>query len=272
MRNVKKLPGRKKTAPLPALLLILCSLAAASCGDMYGTLGGADITDTYRKPEEIAGLIDRWQGMWYSRFGSRLMDGYTVGKWKEIKSVLGGKAKLFLYSGFDPGHPRFITASGNVAAAVPSADGTRGESGTIHDEDYFMFYDDSVYRQNLNVTDNSDKGYSWIGIIRAVNIFDHDPNRGAVIVEYLDGCYPERAPFLDGLRPLPFYGIYFRLLDEDTIQFANPIDLAARINGQPYHTERATLEEAVALNNVENDIEFIDWGEALPHGREGCGN
>jgi hypothetical protein len=38
----------------------------------------------------------------------------------------------------------------------------------------------------------------------------------------------------------------------------------------PYYTERATLGEAIALNNVENDIEFVNWGEELPFDREGC--
>jgi hypothetical protein len=252
-------------------VLLLCAPAAFfSCDDIYGKVGGADITDTYRTPEEIVERIDLWQGVWYSRYGSRLMDGYTIGKWKEAASVLGNKAKLFLRTGFDPAHPRFLDSGGNTRPAIPADDSGRGMPGTIHDEDYFIFYDDSVYRQNMEITAGTERGYSWIGLVRAVNIFDHDPKRGALIVEYLDGAYPERTPFDKGPRALPFYGVYFRVLTLDTIQFANPIKLAERINGKPYHTETADLEEAIALNNVENDVEFVDWGETLPQDREGC--
>ena len=253
------------------LALFLCALAAlCSCDDIYGKVGGADITDTYRSAGDIAERIDLWQGTWYSRYGSRLMDGYVVGKWREAASALGSKAKLFLRTGFDPAHPRFLDAEGNVQSALAADETNRGEPGTLHDEDYFIFYDDSVYRQNLETTEGTERGHSWIGIIRAVNIFDKNPRRGAVILEYLDGAYPDRAPFDGGPRALPFYGLFFRTLTEDSMQLANPIKLADRINGLPYHTETAGLEEAIALNNVENDVEFIDWGEALPQDREGC--
>jgi hypothetical protein len=259
---------------LAALLLrapLLCAPAALlACGDIYGTVGGADITDSYRSAAEIAERIDFWQGTWQARYGNRLMDGYVIGKWKEAASVLGSKSKLFLYTGFDPGHPRFLDAGGNIQPAIPADGEGQREPGTIHDEDYFVFYDDSVYRENQAATPGTERGYSWIGVVRAVNVFDHDPRRGAVIVEYLDGAYPERRPFENGPQALPFYGIFFRVLTDDSIQFANPIKLAERINGRPYHTETADLEEAIRLNNVENDVEFIDWGEALPQDREGC--
>jgi hypothetical protein len=262
---MKRVPGTAL-----ALLLLCASAAFYSCEDIYGDVGGADITDTYRDSADIEERIDLWQGMWYSRYGNRLMDGYTVGKWKEAASILGGKAKLFLRTGFDPLHPRFLDPAGNTRSAIPADETSRGNPGTIHDEDYFIFYDDSVYRQNMEITPGTERGYSWIGIIRAVNIFDHDPRRGAVIVEYLDGAYPERQPFETGPRALSFYGIFFRVLTEDTMQIANPIKLAERINGRPYHTETAGLEDAIALNNVENDVEFVDWGEILPQDREGC--
>jgi hypothetical protein len=253
-----------------AALLLCCSAAFYACGDLYGTVGGADITDTYRDPADIAERLDLWQGTWYSRYGSRLMDGYTVGKWQEAPSVLGSKAKLFLSAGFDPSHPRFLDSDGYARSALAADEDTRGNPGTIHDEDYFIFYDDSVYRQNMEITEGTERGRSWIGIVRAVNIFDRNPRRGAVIVEYLDGAYPERAPFDKGPRALPFYGLFFRTLTEDTMQIANPLKLAERINGRPYYTETAGLEEAIALNNVENDVEFVDWGETLPQDREGC--
>jgi hypothetical protein len=257
-----------KKQRLTALAVLLCvSAALYACGGLYGDIGGADITDTYRTPDAITERIDLWQGVWYSRYGSRLMDGYTVGKWKEAASVLGSKAALFLNSGFDSSQPRFLDAEGKVRSAIPADETNRGSPGTIHDEDYFIFYDDSLYLQNM---DTAGRGYSWIGIIRAVNVFDKNPRRGAVIVEYLDGAYPNRPPFDTGRSALPFYGIFFRALTEDSMQIANPLKLAERINGRPYHTETDDLEKAIALNNVENDVEFVDWGETLPQDREGC--
>jgi hypothetical protein len=265
--------GRKATKKqrLTALAVLLLCVPAAfyACGGLYGDIGGADITDTYRTPEAITERIDLWQGVWYSRYGSRLMDGYTVGKWKEAASVLGSKAALFLNAGFDPSQPRFLDTEGNVRSAIPADETNRGSPGTIHGEDYFIFYDDSLYLQNADTT-GTGRGYSWIGIVRAVNIFDKNPRRGAVIVEYLDGAYPDRPPFDTGRRALPFYGVFFRTLTEDSMQIANPLKLAERINGRPYHTETGDLEKAIALNNVENDVEFVDWGETLPQDREGC--
>ncbi|MDR2517655.1 MAG: hypothetical protein LBC88_09790, partial [Spirochaetaceae bacterium] len=66
----------------------------------------------------------------------------------------------------------------------------------------------------------------------------------------------------------PFFGVYYRMLDADTVQMANAVDLAALYAGEKYYTEQATLHEAIALNTVENEAEFISWGIVIPQERE----
>jgi hypothetical protein len=45
--------------------------------------------------------------------------------------------------------------------------------------------------------------------------------------------------------PLPFFGVYYRVLDPDHIQMANALDLDALAAGKAYYTETATLQEAI---------------------------
>jgi hypothetical protein len=250
------------------LFLPLVAAVLVSCEGAYGEVGGADITDTYRESEDIARYIDGWQGSWYSHFGSRALDGFIVGKWKDIDSL---GVRLRVFQGVDFTQPQFLDSRGYLVPALePDSDNPRGSPRTIDGEDYFIMYDDTVYGQTMGGYSPDQRGYSYIGIVRAVNIFDRDPSTGAVVVEYLAGCYPERVPFQNGLRPLPFFGIFFRILSPSSIQFSNPIKLAARINGEAYHTETSSLSAAVSLNNVENDIEFNNWGEVVPADFEGC--
>ena len=58
------------------------------------------------------------------------------------------------------------------------------------------------------------------------------------------------------------------MLDTDTVQMANAVDLAALYAGKKYYTEQASLQEAIALNTVENEAEFISWGIVIPQQRE----
>ena len=253
---------------LCAAALALLAALQLSCEALYGNLGGADITDTYTDPADIARHIDGWQGSWYTHYGSRSLDGFVVGKWKDIDSL---GVKLRVFDGVDIASPQFLDSRGYLIPAVaPDDDNPRGSPRTLDEEDYFVMYDDTVYGQNMSGYTPDQRGFSYIGIVRAVNIFDKDTSTGAVIIEYLAGCYPERVPFENGPRALPFLGIFFRALSPGSIQFSNPIKLAARINGEPYHTETASLSAAIALNNVENDIEFNNWGEVVPADFEGC--
>jgi hypothetical protein len=132
-------------------------------------------------------------------------------------------------------------------------------------------YDTTVYGQSDDgVGGNGNWGFGYLGIVRAVNVFNDDPNRGVIIIEYLKGCAPEwldRWPESSGGKR-PFFGIYYRVLDNDTVQMANAVDLAALYAGEKYYTETATLEEAIAFNSVENEAEFISWGVVIPQDRE----
>jgi hypothetical protein len=248
--------------------LLLCVVfLLASCADAYGAVGGADITDTHRKPGEIAYFVDAWEGGWYARNGVMLLDGYVFGRWKTV-SGLG--LKLHAFPGFNPAQPRFVNSQGQQADAVPADDAARGSPGTIHPDDYFVMFDDTVYGLSSTDNDPGSPGYSYLAIIRGVNIFDRNEGHGALVVEYLAGCYPARYPFAQGGAVLPFYGIFFRAVSERAMKLENPIKLADRLNGKPYYTETATLVEAFSQSNVENDAEFVDWAEAAPREMESC--
>jgi uncharacterized repeat protein (TIGR02543 family) len=206
-------------------------------------------------------------GVWYSHYGKKRLDGYTIGQWKNIKTLLGTeKRELFgrLFPDFDLDKPRFKA----LAKTNPKAPET-GEP-LVDDEDYFIFYDDTVYGEGEDGSSEGEGGwgFSYMGIVRAVNTFDDTKNKGAFIIEYLDGCYPQWSNTIID-TPLPFFGIYYRVLDADTIQIANSIVLENLYEGLPYHTETVTLEEAIAKNNAENAGEFVSWGVIIPQEREG---
>ena len=201
----------------------------------------------------IAGIIEPWRGVWYSHYGKLRTDGYRIGRWEELKEVMG--SKLSLFPDFDPDDPRLH------------------DGYAIKDEDYFIFYDDTVYNED----DNGEGGnggwggegmiFRYMGVVRALNTFDDNAETGAVIIEYLEGCYPQwSADVL--IMPLPFFGIYYQVVDPDSIRMANAVDLEALTAGRRYYTETATLEEAVAKNNQENEGKFISWGVVLPQERE----
>jgi hypothetical protein len=241
------------------LLLTAFALPFSSC-DVYGRVGGADKTTTVGSGDEpgagepgsgIAGIIDPWRGVWYSHYGAIRMDGYRVGRWGEIEAVMG--SKLALFPDFDPANPQLH------------------DGYVIKDDDYFLFYDDTVYGEDdAGVGGNG--GWEglvtrYIGIVRAVNVFNSNPKTGSVIVEYLEGCYPQWSQDVL-IMPLPFFGMYYRVATPDRIQMANAVDLAALAAKKRYYTETATLQEAIAKNTAENDSEFIAWGVVWPQERE----
>jgi uncharacterized protein with FMN-binding domain len=215
---------------------------------MYGQVGGADETETI--DTSLAGIIEPWRGVWYSHYGQRRLDGYTIGRWSEIETLLGNK--LALFPDFDPSDPHLY------------------DDYAIADDDYFIFYDDTVYETTPG--DGGNGGWEglvtrYIGIVRAVNIFNDNAKTGAVIIEYLNGCFPQWSTDVL-LMPLPFFGMYYRVLTSDCIQMANAVDLAALAANKRYYTETATLAEAIAKNSAENDGEFISWGVVIPQDRE----
>jgi hypothetical protein len=217
-------------------------------------LGGADKTD-FLTPgnDDFEAIMSAMSGVWYSHYaGIGRLDGYLIGKWSDFPTVAGSKAAaLFpglanpevVYDGLDP----HFTFTGN---------------------DYFVLYDDSVYGQSdAGAGGNDGWDFRFVGIVRAINIFNGDKKRGAIIIQYLDGGAPQwDADIKDGQKP--FFGIYYRELDRDIVQMANAVNLAALYAGKKYYTEKATLSEALAFNTVENEAEFISWGVVIPQDRE----
>jgi hypothetical protein len=243
-----------------AVLALINVLLFAACDTAYGKLGGADQTETYRSnradKEALAvfeSIMSPMSGVWYSHYaGIGRLDGYRIGKWKDFDAIVGTKIALF------PNLER-ITYTEETGNDTPDP------------EDYFLLYDDTVYGQaDDNAPGHASWGFAYCGIVRAVNVFNYRDTNGAIIIEYLKGGAPlwlNRWPeSSNGKRP--FFGIYYRVLDPDIVQMANAVDLAALYAGKNYYTEQSTLEEALDLNNVENEAEFISWGVVIPQDRE----
>jgi hypothetical protein len=256
----------------PALLFIplcfvLCSFlfTLSTCDLYFGALGGADqyVTDGPGSAE-FERILAGMSGVWYSHYGKQRLDGYRIGKFgvnganfeKEM-----GQTKLAL----------FPSNGGAFEAPYPLYQGGEEETYLPQADDYYLFCDDTVYGQN-DQGEGGNGGWGslvtrYAGIVRAVNVFNHDEKTGALIVQYFQGCAPTwSADIKDGRRP--FFGMYYRVQSENVIQMANAVDLAALYAGGEYYTETATLEEAVEKNNVVNDSEFIAWGIVWPQDRE----
>ncbi|MDR0663004.1 MAG: hypothetical protein LBF80_02855 [Spirochaetaceae bacterium] len=242
-------------------IVLCCVIFQVGCENAYGKVGGADKTSTLYKLDSVQpdavleGILKNLSGVWYSHYaGVGRLDGYRIGTWVKFETLMENKKPLFP----NLGDPPYTTYIGNAPVS----------------DDYFVFYDDTVYGEKDDGT-GGNGGWGnfstrYIGIVRAVNIFNDDQNRGAIIIEYLQGCAPA---WLDrwtesksGGRP--YFGIYYRVLSGNTIQMANAVNLAALYAGKSYYTETATLKEAVVVNTVENEAEFISWGVVIPQDRE----
>jgi hypothetical protein len=195
---------------------LFCALLLPSACELYsyGKVGGADMVFEGALPPVLPGV-------WYSRYGDRKTDGYTIGR---VEDLPRSGADLCVSSGY-----------------------------TIKPSDYYVYYDD--LSQGV-------WGFSYLGIGRRVNLFN--AKAGAVIIEYCDGNYP----WWTDLSATPFFGVYYRIIDTNTIQMANPVDLEVLSNGRPYAVETATLPEAIAKFTATNDAEFVSWGVVLPQERE----
>jgi hypothetical protein len=237
---------------LYAVPVIACLLLTSCDLFEYGQLGGADQTETlYPGDPEFERIMSSLSGVWYSHYaGIGRLDGYRIGKMRDFATLVEGKTALFPKLTHPPvTHDNF----------------------PYTDDNYFLLYDDTVYGESEDST-GGNGGWDffimrYIGIVRAVNIFNGNKDRGAVIIEYFKGGSPTwDIDIAYGQRP--FFGIYYRTLDPDIVQMANAVDLAALYAGKKYYTERSTLEEARVLNNVENEAEFISWGVVIPQDRE----
>jgi hypothetical protein len=202
----------------------------------HGQLGDADKTDTYYPGdtlfEERLGFLC---GTWSSSY-----DDYRIRKWSQFDAEDKAKAQA-LFPELDADNPKTYSAQ-----ELPS-----------NNSHYIVLYDDTGW------------GFGFMGLVRAINIFNDDKNRGAFIVEYFEGADPLWL-VEQGLErgEKPFFGIYYKVLDSDTVQMANAVDLAAMYAGNHYYTEQRTLDEAVKTFDVENEAEFFAWGVTAPQNRE----
>jgi hypothetical protein len=189
------------------------------------------------------------------------LDGCRIGKWKDFEKLIIDSGKNALFPNLK----------------WPNAETYPDEFNSNYvpnDEDYFVFYDDTVYGESEDGV-GGNGGWEglvtrYIGIVRGVNLFYDNPDRGAIIIEYLEGAYPtwlDRWSASKGGKR-PFFGIYYRVLNPDQVQMANAVDLAALYAGKAYYTEKATLEDAMASNTVDYEAEYISWGVVIPQDRE----
>jgi hypothetical protein len=248
-------------------LLLLLVLLPSGCDMQYGRVGGTDeglVTHSYTDGDGgIAGVIDSWQGVWYSHYGSRKLDSYRIGKWKDRYELIPPE-KQALFPGLDLDAPRFLNYAGMAYDPENDFDGNL-------DDAYFVFYDDTVFETNPGDGGNGGWGDDfrtrYIGIVKAVNTF-YGKESGAVIIQYLQHCFPNWDPDFPGPPPLSYFGIYYRVQGPDIIQMANAVDLGNLAAGKKYYTETTTLEAAIAKNTADNAGEFIAWGVAIPQDRE----
>ena len=262
---------RRSDHAMRACVIMLFALGVLfwSCEEPHGALGGADRTESHSPGnavfEERLGFLN---GTWYSGYpGIGVLDGYRIRQWGSLTAEDKSRMQsLFSAYGFDIHNPK-----------------TYRSGRAPQDTDYILLYDDSVYGQRGDNAPSDDGigGTGYMGVVRALNIFNNDKDRGAVIIEYLEGADPrwlwdsKWAPDWSttgsqglGRGEKPFFGMYYRVLGPDTVQMANAVDLAALYAGRRYYTEKGTLAEAIAANSVENEAEFISWGVVNPQNRE----
>jgi len=215
----------------------------------HGQIGGADRTDTHYPADALfEERLDFFCGTWYSYepYNNDKMDGYRIREWSTLTNADKTRVQA-LFSGI------------NFNADNPK---TYATQDFPQDGDYVVLFDDNA--------SGSSYGFGFMGMVRAINIFNGNKNRGSVIIEYFKNAAPLWLSETQGLTPdeKPFFGIYFRVLSTDTVQMANPVDLAGMYDKQPYYTEKGTLDEAIKTFDVENEAEFITWGVVFPQIRE----
>jgi hypothetical protein len=254
-----KTPRPPVYSAVKLIIFLISALAAFSACGMgmdtpYGKLGNADVTDTYYPGDEIfESFFYTMSGVWYSHSKGVRLDSYRLGGWNDFDAVMAGKDALF--PSFEP-----ETYTEQSGSAVPGPG------------DYFVLYDDTPYGQSDDGSGGQTEsfGYGYLGVVRALNIFNGNLDRGAIIIEYFKGCSPRWLETSQGLQPgqKPFFGIYYNVLNNNTVQMANAVDVASLVNNGWYYTETETLAESIDKNDVENEAEFISWGVCIPQDRE----
>jgi hypothetical protein len=131
--------------------------------------------------------------------------------------------------------------------------GIPNETFTAGSGNYFLLYDDTVYGAGEDGT-GGNGGWDffvmrYIGIVRTVNVFNGNKDRGAVIIEYFTGGYSTwDVDIAYGQRP--FFGIYYRVLSPDIVQMANAVDLAALYAGKNTTPKEAALMKRGSLTTL----------------------
>ncbi|MDR1868510.1 MAG: hypothetical protein LBQ82_00840 [Treponema sp.] len=216
------------------IFLVACFLFWSCDSTDHGKLGGADITDTYYPTDaQFKERLDFFCGTWSSSY-----DDYRIRKWSDFAAEDKERAQI-LFPSLDVDNPK-----------------TYSTQEPLPNSYYVVLYDDTGL------------GFGFMGLLRAINIFNGDKNRGALVIEYFEGADPLWLSDQGLTRgEKPFFGIYYKVLDSDTVQMANAVNLAAMYAGNPYYTEKKTLNEAIKTFNVENEAEFISWGVVTPYNR-----
>jgi len=261
MRNEKLGIRNREKGPVLTLFLVICYLLFVISSCDYGKLGGADQTVTYYPGNAV--FTERMNflcGVWYSHYaGIGRLDGYRIRKWGELSAADKAKAQS-LFTAMNISNLKTYSSK-----KVPQ------------NNDYILIYDDTVYGQSDDASSATDGnwGFAYMGLVRAINIFNEDKNRGSIIIEYFEEADPNwlwdpNGYAYQGLAKgeKPFFGIYYRVLTPDIVQMANAVDLAALYAGERYYTEKGTLDEAIDANGVENEAEFISWGVVIPQDRD----
>lgn len=234
-----------------ALAFLLAALFSACELYSFGKLGGADQSAAYYPGESLyEDVLSAYCGVWYSHYaGIGRLDGYRI-----------GRADSFAAWGRE--RARLLFPNADFSAIAPYV------NHSVSPNDYILLYDDTVYGQADDSQPRQESwGFAFMGVVRALNVFNGDRKRGAIIIEYITGCAPVwDNDIKNGQRP--FFGIYYRELDSDIVQMANAVNLAALYAGKKYHIEQKTLDDAIDLNTVENEAEFISWGIVIPQDRE----
>jgi hypothetical protein len=246
--------------------MVVCSLLLSGCDDfsLYGRLGGADETARYQTGDlvsdaKMGALLESLSGVWYSHYaGMGRLDGYRIGRWEDFEKLVIKTGKNKLFPKLEPEILDLKTYTGYKPTS----------------NDYFVFYDDTVYGQSDDGV-GGNGGWEglvtrYIGIVQGINLFYGDPDRGAIIIEYLEGAYPTWLDRWSASKngKKPFFGIYYRVLNPDQVQMANAVNLEALYAGKEYYTEKASLEDAIKYNTVDYEAEYISWGVVIPQDRE----
>ena len=169
---------RKIVCILFAAGLLFWSCNNYSYGQLsYGPFIGADMTNTYYPGDSVfEERLAFLSGVWYSHYaGIGRLDGYRIREWSSLSAQDKVKAQA-LFPGIDINNPL-----------------TYFTQDAPKNGDYVFLYDDTVYGQQddgSSATDGS-WGFSYMGVVRAINIFNGDIKRGVIIIEYFEEADPE---------------------------------------------------------------------------------